>query len=99
MFGIKWTTEEYSQSWWMMQEQTASGLSGIHIAHMTANAIGSGIGEMDSVMMMIALKHSITPYQWAKGVAVLLENQPGYPLLSKYQTILLLKPDFYHANK
>ena len=98
-FKIKWTTEEYCDSWQKMDE-IKSCIPGIHTVHMKCVKPSMKAAEILSKLAMIPLITGYAPKSWMSGIDSMIPKKTvGECRPDKLRLILLFDARFNHNNK
>ena len=98
-FQFPCDTESHSNSWRAMNENTASGYSGVNFAHFIANTYDEDTAEVDALLSYLPFAFGFAPKRWKTSVDVMLLKKVGVTDVKKLRTINLMEADFNHGNK
>ena len=83
--------EDYIQMFSKWKEKTTTSPSGRHLGHYKAILKEKDIIQYHCIMSELPLKYVFKLTRWTKAIQIMLEKNPGNPLLHRLQGIIILE--------
>jgi hypothetical protein len=91
--------EDWGNHWGKAKEETPFPLSRRHLGHYKAGLRSGYISHLQALIATLTIRRGIVLDCWSQGLSVMLEKIFGCSLITKLQSILLMKADFNVTNK
>ena len=75
----------------------SSSPSGHHMTHYKVLAKDKGLSHILAWAITLPFQHGFSPTRWRTAIQFMLENEPGYPLITMLRVIQLLEADMSFA--
>ena len=75
------------------KEKTTTSPSGRHLGHYKAILQEPDLIQYHCIMASLPLTYGFTPKRWTKAIQIMLEKNPGNPLIHRLRGILILEAD------
>jgi hypothetical protein len=93
------TPLQWKQYWKVVNEETSSSESWIHLGHNIVGSKSDIISHCHAACVSVTLAHAILLERWSCGLTVMLEKTLGVTFVTKLWAILLMEGDFDATNK
>ena len=91
---VKITDKHFKSAVRVCNENTSASPSGFGYVVWKACGLSPAASRVHSTMMYLPFEHGFAPSRWRQCLEVMLEKQPGNPLIHRLRIIVLLEADF-----
>ena len=91
---VKITDKHFKSAVGACNENTSASPSGFRYVVWKACGLSPAASRVLSTMMSLPFEHGFAPSQWRQYLEVMLEKQPGDPLIHRICIIVLLEAGF-----
>ena len=94
LVDVKITDKHFKSAAGACNENTSASPSGFGYVVWKACGLSPAASRVHSTMMPLPFEHGFAPSRWRQCLEVMLEKQPGNPLIHRLRIIVLLEADF-----
>eukprot|EP00957_Ditylum_brightwellii_P125638 9576135-Ditylum_brightwellii.AAC.1 len=80
--NVDLTLDKYNQAMKIQDESASSSPSSRHYGHYKATLLNDIISMFHTITMDFSFQYRFTPLRWLKATDVVLEKDPGNPILT-----------------